>query len=91
MDSDDITDHYTLHGFGDGNCMYNTIAEARLAASGDEKRIWFIREGDDDAEDGVDDPVWSVEHWHGQFVNCLGFFVTEESCKPEHKNTIFIY
>jgi hypothetical protein len=37
------------------------------------------------------DYTWDVELWDGQFVNCLGFFVSTEPCRPEHRNTVFTY
>jgi hypothetical protein len=34
---------------------------------------------------------WYVELYGNQFVNALGFFVSTEPCKPEHKDTTFVY
>lgn len=34
---------------------------------------------------------WVIESWRGQFVNCLGFFVTTKPCDPAHVDTIFTY
>lgn len=37
------------------------------------------------------EPVWDVQQDFGQFVNCVGFFVTVERCKSEHVDEIFTY
>jgi hypothetical protein len=106
----EFTDHYEISGE-----ILHTYAKAKEAAEGNEARIWFIREGEDesywteecgetspDPEDEDDtwyeamteeygSAPWTVEPYDGQFVNCLGFFVSTEPCKPEHINAVFRY
>jgi hypothetical protein len=79
----EFLDHYTLVRPDDG--VINTLDEARQLANGDASRIWFVREGDH-----LEEP-WAVESWNGQFVNCLGFYVTIEPVRPEHKHEVFDY
>ena len=95
----DITRLYTLVERSDGQILMNTLEEARalaktllsahelLAGARDGEQatdpyIWFIRDGGRD---------WDVESWSGQFVNALGFFVTQKPCQPAHKGRIFKY
>jgi hypothetical protein len=82
MRRQDITRFYTLLFSPDGQALQNTIAEARKITT-DQDRIWFVREGD-----RYD---WDVEPFDGQFVNCLGFFVTLEPCRADHRERIFKY
>lgn len=117
MEGGEFTDEYELVR----DEVFPSLEAALAAAEGNERRIWFIREGDeggteacadcgdvgDIVEDGDDhwicgcghrnkgpsfvDYKWDVERWRGQFVNCLGFFVTTEPCKPEHDIAIFTH
>jgi hypothetical protein len=118
-DAPEFLDHYTLIEDDEGTHVYQTYARAKEAAEGNDARIWFIREGEDELywieECGETEPVfaeldedefsdwhesmmekhgsapWAVESFIGQFVNCLGFFVSTEPAKPEHQHTIFKY
>lgn len=95
----DITRLYTLVERSDGQMLMNTLEEARALAAtllsahallagarageqATDAHIWFVRDGGRD---------WDVEPWGGQFVNALGFFVTQEACQPKHKGRIFKY
>lgn len=128
----EFTDHYELVEDKDGQQIHD-FETAKLLSAGDDKRMWFIREGDDFCvcpsncpdcsqrltdEDETETPdqyccpncskLWDyddirsescdcgcndydVELWTGQFVNCVGFFVTTTPCKPEHTTTIFTH
>ena len=96
----DILDAYTLVNNEEGHLGPFDIEEAKRHAGGDVRRIWFVRDGhvecectDENWEDCECElePEWTVEPWRGQFVNCLGFFVSKEKRKPEHDDTIFTY
>lgn len=80
MRRQDITRFYTVLE-NEGQIVQPTIGTARAFAAS-EQHIWFVREGD---------KTWDVEPYHGQFVNCLGFMVTAEPCRPAHADRIFKY
>jgi hypothetical protein len=85
----------------------NSLYRIWFVREGDDEVYWATECKEDppgeDAEDGdYDDWVsemiekhgsapWAVELLNGQFVNCLGYFVTKETCKPEHQDEIFSY
>jgi hypothetical protein len=80
--------HYRLVDFRGQWLM--SLEEARLKAFNDSARIWFVRHGDNDTE-GATESAWEVESWKGRFVNCLGFFVTTDPCRPGDEDKIFPY
>lgn len=87
---DDFLDHYTIIPSDDGNHLVQ-FDEAKRICNGDMARMWFVRTNDGDETDEDDDPVWTVEPWHGQFVNFAGFFVSVEPCRLEHRDKYFTY
>lgn len=91
----EFIDHYELVTDDNGDHVIPTFALALELAGNDHDKVWFVRSGDDDGDPDDEDfkePVWDVELYHGhQMVNRLGFFVTTEPCKPEHRYTIFQY
>ena len=95
----DIQDHYELVEVG-GQALFDTYADAQIAAGAELDRIWFVRHGDGvDCECEEDDPncdcscdeVWDVELAAGQYVNRAGYVVSTVPCRPEHKTEVFTY
>jgi hypothetical protein len=94
----EFTDHYTI--VGDAK-IQPFLEDAMRVADGDKDRIWFIRHGDGcDCEpvNGDDEDfececeeTWDVELLDGQYVNRVGYFVTTEPCRPEHRSELFTY
>jgi hypothetical protein len=115
----EFLDNYQLIEDDQGSHVFQTYAQAKKAAEGNDARIWFIREGEDEyywvedcgetlpdfdniSEDEASDwheammekhgsAPWAVESYIGQFVNCLGYFVSTKPVRPEHQHTIFKY
>jgi hypothetical protein len=96
----DITDHYELLESDDGDIIHQSLERARRTADDNPDRIWFVRHSDTDCQCGADweegiecdcEPDWDVELYRGQFVNNVGFLVTTEPCRPEHRDEIFTY
>lgn len=82
----DFLEHYDLVE-KDGQGLLS-FEEAQTLSEGNLSRVWFVREGD---EEDPEDPIWSVEPFNWQFVNCMGYYVSTEPRRPEHDNTIFTY
>lgn len=94
----EFTDHYQI--FGE---IHPTRDSALKAANQEADRVWFVRHGDGSCDCDLDPEEDSDEHmcdfeetWDvvldaGQYVNCAGFLVSVEHCKPEHHDTIFTY
>lgn len=88
-----IEDHYKLLGEAE---VFHTYTAAEKAADGNPDHIWFVRGGDEPIctcsdEECECEEVWDVELYHGQFVNNVGFFVSEEPCRPEHREAVFTF
>jgi hypothetical protein len=95
----EFTDHYQIVGDGEIQPSYSG---ALHVAAGNKDRVWFIRHGDgcdcehpdkmddEDFECGCEE-VWDVEVADGQYVNSVGYFVTTEPCRPEHRSELFTY
>lgn len=101
LSTKDFTDHYTAME-ADGQQVIPTFDEAKKLASGDEKRIWFVRIGDEcecdeedpdyDEDEGCQcESTWDIQLYFGQHVNAGGFMVSTEPCKPGDENEIFTY
>lgn len=91
----DFLTHYEPVEDAGGQTLFNTINEAKelcghlgLPVC---DHVWFVREGDDCGDEEDCDAGWDVEIFNGQFVNCLGFYVTIVPCAPEHRGVIFTY
>ncbi len=86
----EFTYHYRIIEHG-GDHVHHSLVEARHTAGNDDMRIWFIRIIGDGPENEDEEYTGDIEIWHGQFVNCAGFFVSTEPCRPEQRDEIFTY
>jgi hypothetical protein len=88
----DIESVYAMLPYPNGDACqrFETYKDALAAADGNPKRVWFLRHDDGD-DDQPDDIVWTVELYHGQYVNFAGFMVSVDPCKPEHEHDVFEY
>ena len=98
----EFTDHYQIQGE-----IHASKQQALKAAFFNPGLLWFVRHGDGSCNctcpEGQDEDefwenhecdfeeTWDVALDHGQYVNCAGYFVTAEPCRPEHRDTIFTY